>query len=57
MTAKMMDSPLGERLVASFPRRRLRPMTDLNAPLLWLASDAAAGITGTVITVDDGQSL
>jgi NAD(P)-dependent dehydrogenase (short-subunit alcohol dehydrogenase family) len=57
MTAKMMDSPLGEKLVASFPRRRLRDMTDLNPPLLWLTSDAAAGITGTVVTVDDGQSL
>ncbi len=57
MTAAMMDSPIGEKLVASFPRRRLRDMTDLNAPLLWLASDASAGITGTVVTVDDGQSL
>jgi NAD(P)-dependent dehydrogenase (short-subunit alcohol dehydrogenase family) len=57
MTAAMMDSPMGEKLVASFPRRRLREMSDLNAPLLWLASDASAGITGTVITVDDGQSL
>lgn len=57
MTAAMMDSPIGEKLVASFPRRRLRGMEDLNAPLLWLASDASAGITGTVVTVDDGQSL
>lgn len=57
MTAAMMDSPMGEKLVASFPRRRLREMEDLNAPLLWLASDASAGITGTVVTVDDGQSL
>lgn len=57
MTAAMMDSSIGEKLVASFPRRRLRDMTDLNAPLLWLASDASAGITGTVVTIDDGQSL
>ena len=57
MTQKMIESPLGEKLVASFPRRRLRDMADLNAPLLWLASDASAGITGTVVTVDDGQSL
>ena len=57
MTEKMIASPLGEKLVASFPRRRLRDMSDLNPPLLWLASDASAGITGTVITVDDGQSL
>lgn len=57
MTAKMIESPIGAKLVATFPRRRLRDMTDLNPPLLWLASDASAGITGTVITVDDGQSL
>lgn len=57
MTQQMIDSPIGEKLVASFPRRRLRDKTDLNPPLLWLVSDAAAGITGTVITVDDGQSL
>jgi NAD(P)-dependent dehydrogenase (short-subunit alcohol dehydrogenase family) len=57
MTEKMIASPMGEKLVASFPRRRLRDITDLNPPLLWLASDASAGITGTVITVDDGQSL
>ena len=30
---------------------------DLHAPLLMLCSDAALGITGTVITVDDGQTL
>jgi NAD(P)-dependent dehydrogenase (short-subunit alcohol dehydrogenase family) len=57
MTEAMIGSELGQRLVASFPRRRLRDMTDLNPPLLWLASDASAGVTGTVVTVDDGQSL
>lgn len=57
MTEKMIDSPMGANLIASFPRRRLRDMTDLNPPLLWLSSDASAGITGTVVTVDDGQSL
>ncbi|NJS13553.1 MAG: SDR family NAD(P)-dependent oxidoreductase [Sphingopyxis sp.] len=57
MTEAMINSELGKRLIGSFPRQRLRDMTDLNAPLLWLASDASSGITGTVITVDDGQSL
>lgn len=57
MTQEMIESPAGEKMVASFPRRRLRDMSDLNPPLLWLASDASAGITGTVVTVDDGQSL
>lgn len=57
MTEAMIASPMGSKLIASFPRQRLRDMTDLNPPLLWLASDASGGITGTVITVDDGQSL
>jgi len=57
MTEAMISSELGKRLIGTFPRRRLRTMTDLNAPLLWLSCDASAGITGTVITVDDGQSL
>ena len=57
MTETMINSELGQRLIGGFPRRRLRDMADLNAPLLWLASDASAGITGTVVTVDDGQSL
>jgi NAD(P)-dependent dehydrogenase (short-subunit alcohol dehydrogenase family) len=57
MTEAMIDSPLGAKLVASFPRKRLRDMTDLNPPLLWLASAASTGITGTVVTVDDGQTL
>jgi NAD(P)-dependent dehydrogenase (short-subunit alcohol dehydrogenase family) len=43
--------------VASFPRQRLRPPSDLHAPLLLFCSDAAVGITGAVISVDDGQSL
>lgn len=57
MTEAVLNTPLGEKLVASFPRRRMRDKTDLNPPLLWLVSDASAGITGTVINVDDGQSL
>lgn len=57
MTQAMIDSPLGPKLIASFPRQRIRDMTDLNPPLLWLASAASAGITGSVITVDDGQTL
>ena len=57
MTAEMFASDVGRSLVASFPRRRLRPASDLYTPLLFLASDASIGVTGSVITVDDGQSL
>ncbi|MDO8900371.1 MAG: SDR family NAD(P)-dependent oxidoreductase [Phenylobacterium sp.] len=47
----------GQRQVAGFPRRRLMGATDLDAALLMLAGPAASAITGTLVTVDDGQSL
>lgn len=57
MTAALFESDVGAAMVKSFPRQRMRPASDLHAPLLLLCSDAARGITGTVITVDDGQTL
>lgn len=57
MTAALLESEVGAQMVKSFPRQRMRPATDLHTPLLMLCSDAALGITGAVITVDDGQSL
>jgi NAD(P)-dependent dehydrogenase (short-subunit alcohol dehydrogenase family) len=36
-------------------RRRLGRLQDLNGPLLLLASDASAYMTGTVVTVDGGH--
>jgi NAD(P)-dependent dehydrogenase (short-subunit alcohol dehydrogenase family) len=57
MTGDLLASDIGAYLVDSFPRKRLRPATDLHAPLLFLASDASLGVTGSVLTIDDGQSL
>ncbi|MBJ7438881.1 MAG: SDR family oxidoreductase [Sphingopyxis sp.] len=57
MTAGMFASDIGKALIASFPRQRMRPATDLHAPLLFLASDASVGVTGSVFTIDDGQTL
>ncbi|MEQ1498586.1 MAG: SDR family NAD(P)-dependent oxidoreductase [Novosphingobium sp.] len=51
------DSDGGKAQVAAFHRKRMCPITALDAPLLLLASDAAAHITGAVLTVDDGQVL
>ncbi|MDB5456192.1 MAG: Short-chain dehydrogenase [Caulobacter sp.] len=47
----------GQKQIKGFPRRRLLEPSDLDAALLMLAGPAARGITGTLITVDDGQSL
>ena len=57
MTGDMLASDVGKALVASFPRQRTRPATDLHVPLLFLASDASIGVTGSVFTIDDGQCL
>jgi NAD(P)-dependent dehydrogenase (short-subunit alcohol dehydrogenase family) len=51
------DSEGGAKLVASFPRKRLMETRDLEAMALYLTSDAARAVTGSVFTVDDGQSL
>jgi len=51
------ESEGGKAQVAAFHRRRMCPIEALDAPLLLLGSDASAHITGSVLTVDDGQVL
>ena len=57
LNSDWFDQEGGQRLVASFPRKRLMAESDLEAMALLLCSDAGASITGGVFTVDDGQSL
>jgi len=47
----------GKKQVAGFPRRRLMAEEDLDAMVLYLASDASRAVTGSVFTLDDGQTL
>ena len=47
----------GARQVAAFHRKRLCPIEALDAPLLFLASDASRYVTGATLTIDDGQAL
>jgi NAD(P)-dependent dehydrogenase (short-subunit alcohol dehydrogenase family) len=47
----------GKKQVAGFPRRRLMDESDLDAVITWLTSDASRAVTGSLFTVDDGQSL
>jgi len=51
------DSEHGKAQIAAFHRKRMCPIDALDAPLLLLASDASVHITGSVLTVDDGQVL
>ena len=47
----------GQKQIQSFPRKRLMMEEDLDATLLYLGSDACRAVTGSIITLDDGQSL
>ena len=47
----------GQRQLKGFPRRRLMDAGDLDAAFLMLVGPAAKAITGSIVTVDDGQSL
>jgi NAD(P)-dependent dehydrogenase (short-subunit alcohol dehydrogenase family) len=47
----------GQKQLKGFPRRRLAEASDLDAALLMLCGPAARAITGTAITIDDGQTL
>jgi NAD(P)-dependent dehydrogenase (short-subunit alcohol dehydrogenase family) len=47
----------GAKQIKSFPRRRLMDISALDEPFLLLAGPGARSITGSLITVDDGQSL
>lgn len=47
----------GQKQIKGFPRRRLLQAADLDAALMALVGPAAGAITGSIITVDDGQSL
>jgi NAD(P)-dependent dehydrogenase (short-subunit alcohol dehydrogenase family) len=50
-------SEKGKKQIDGFPRKRLARESDLDGMLLLLCSDAARTITGSLLTVDDGQAL
>jgi NAD(P)-dependent dehydrogenase (short-subunit alcohol dehydrogenase family) len=47
----------GQRLVNTFPRRRVMAAEGLDGLVLFLASDASASITGGLFAADEGQVL
>lgn len=50
-----LESPAGAALVERIPQKRLGTFRDLDGPLLLLASEAGAYITGAVLPVDGGH--
>lgn len=51
------ETEAGRATLAAFPRRRLTQARDLDGVVQFLCSDAARGVTGAEIVIDDGQSL
>ena len=52
-----LESDGGVKLMKGIPMRRFGAESDLDGPLLLLASDASAFMTGSVMTVDGGHVL
>lgn len=57
LNRNFLESPAGETMLKRIPQRRFGRMEDLDGPLLLLASDASAFMTGAVLTIDGGQSV
>ena len=57
MNAAHWETEAGKALIRRIPQRRLGRLQDLDGPLLLLASDDAAYMTGSVIAVDGGHLL
>ncbi len=55
INADFFATEAGKALIRRIPQRRLGQLSDLDAPLLMLASDHAAYMTGAVIAVDGGH--
>ncbi len=57
LTETLWEVERGQTLLAGFPRRRIMSLNALDPMLLYLCSDASAEVTGSVMTIDDGQTL
>ena len=57
LNADWFASDGGQKQINKWPRRRLMNDDALDASLLHLCSDTARFVTGSVVTIDDGQSL
>ena len=57
LTEDFLSSEAGAKLAKRIPMKRTGQMSELDGPLLLLASDAGSFMTGTVIPVDGGHLL
>ena len=57
MNRQFFTTQAGQRLIKRIPQRRVGQVEDLDGVLLLLSSDASRYMTGSVITIDGGQSV
>jgi len=55
LNSDFLDSEVGDKLRMRVPSRRFNELTDLDGPLLLLASDASRAMSGTTVAVDSGH--
>lgn len=57
LNAEFLASPTGQQMLARVPMGRAGAYAELDGPLLLLASDAGAFMTGSILVVDGGHLL
>jgi NAD(P)-dependent dehydrogenase (short-subunit alcohol dehydrogenase family) len=55
LNTEFLDSEVGEKLRMRIPSRRFNELSDLDGPLLLLASDAGRAMSGATVEVDSGH--
>lgn len=55
LNSEFLSSEAGDRLRLRVPSRKFSQLTDLDGPLLLLASDAGCGMSGSMVAVDHGH--
>ncbi len=57
LNQEWFSTEAGRQQILKYPRRRLMDAASLDTTALYLCGDASEFVTGSVITIDDGQSL
>lgn len=57
LNERFFSSKVGRRMIEQFPRQRMEQPADLDGAILFLASAASDRVTGSILQIDDGQTL